>query len=157
MANGEYSRRLLDKAREGDELLTIGASGFFILPHVWDQFEKLIFFAAGSGIVPVHALIKTVLHGHAKKPVLLIYSNRSPETTIFYESLQELQRAFPGRFQVIFLFSTVADLSKARLNVDLLHRLFGNQSAGQLEEQLFYLCGPFEYMRMITIALQGHG
>ena len=155
--NGEYSRRLVDKTKEGDELLTIGASGFFTLPATWHQYEQLIFFAAGSGISPVYALIKTVLYSNDKLPVILIYSNRSPETTIFCESLKTLQQAFPGRFQVIFLFSTVADLSKARLNVDLLHCLFGSQSAEQLGKQLFYLCGPFEYMRMITIALQGHG
>ncbi len=155
--NGEYSRRLVDKTKEGDELLTIGASGFFTLPAEWGQYKQLVFFAAGSGITPIYALIKTVLYGNIPLPVLLIYSNRSSETTIFYESLKALQRDFPKRFQVIFLFSTAADLSKARLNVDLLHRLFGSLGAERLQEQLVYLCGPFEYMRMITIALQGHG
>src|SRR5688572_22477783 len=31
--NGEYSRHLFDFAQQGDELLTIGASGFFTLPE----------------------------------------------------------------------------------------------------------------------------
>lgn len=155
--NGEYSRRLVDKTKEGDELLTIGASGFFTLPAALNNYKQLVFFAAGSGITPIYALIRTVLYGSESLPVLLIYSNRSPETTIFYESLKALQRHFPKSFQVIFLFSTAADLSKARLNVDLLHKLVGVQQPEQLQDQLFYLCGPFEYMRMITIALQGHG
>lgn len=155
--NGEYSRKLVDKMKLGDELITIGASGFFTLPAELQEDHQLIFFAAGSGITPVYALIKTILYGYAAIPILLIYSNRSPETTIFYESLKELQKFFPGRLQVFFLFSTAADLSRARLNVNLLQQLFGMQDIARFRSQLFYLCGPFEYMRMITIALQGYG
>ncbi len=157
IANGEYSRWLVDKAKEGDELVTIGASGFFTLPGDLQEDTVLFFFAAGSGIVPVFSLIKTALHQHQQVPVVLIYSNTSPSNTIFYQQLQVLQQQFAGRLQVIFLFSTAADLSKARLNVDLLQRLLKQHATGPAGDQLFYLCGPFDYMRMITIALQGNG
>ena len=32
LENGEYSRKLFDYAKEGDELTTTGAAGFFVLP-----------------------------------------------------------------------------------------------------------------------------
>ena len=41
--NGEYSRKLVDDAKEGDELITIGASGFFILPSQPAVFYQYIF------------------------------------------------------------------------------------------------------------------
>lgn len=156
IANGEFSRKLVDDMQVGDELRSIGASGFFTLPPDMTHYRQLVFFAAGSGIAPVFSLIKTVLYTDVDIPVLLIYSNRSPETTIFYQALKQLQQLFPERLNVIYLFSTTADLSKARLNVDLLHGLLVKTSKDR-HDRLFYLCGPFEYMRMITIALQGYG
>src|SRR6187549_4037675 len=55
--NGEYSRWLFDFAQPGDELLTIGASGFFTLPEDFSH-AQLTFLAAGSGITPILPLIK---------------------------------------------------------------------------------------------------
>ncbi len=43
--NGEYSRWLIDRAKEGDEMVTIGASGFFTLPENVDVHNQIIFFA----------------------------------------------------------------------------------------------------------------
>ena len=48
IANGEYSRYLNDQLSTGDEIQTIGASGFFILPENATRFSKIVFMAAGS-------------------------------------------------------------------------------------------------------------
>src|SRR5690606_27325482 len=103
IANGEYSRWLIDKAKEGDMLLVAGISGFFTLPPFMIPGKPIVFFAAGSGITPVYALIKTILHHHADVPVFLIYSNTAPETTIFYKELKLLENEFNERFRIHFL------------------------------------------------------
>ena len=155
--NGEYSRWLIDTVQEGDELTSIGASGFFTLPDDTQSYDQLVFFAAGSGITPVFALIRTVLHDHPSVKVLLIYSNRSAEYTIFYRQLKALQTQYRERFHIEFLFSDATHIHHKRLGIFLLEKLIGKYMRGPLDKQLFYLCGPFEYMRMITIVLRNNG
>lgn len=152
--NGIYSRLLHDNLVPGDELQSIGASGFFTLPENLILYNQLVFFAAGSGITPVFSMIKTTLFTHLSTRVLLIYSNRTEISTVFYHRLKLLQHEFPSRFTVEFLFSTAADLSRARLNFDLVERLtYRYVDSTGMDKVLFYLCGPYDYMRMITIKL----
>src|SRR5436190_12243946 len=80
--NGFFSRLLVDNAIPGDELITIGAGGLFVLPDNVENYKQVFFFAAGSGITPVYSLIKTVLHAYPDIDVVLIYSNASPEKAI---------------------------------------------------------------------------
>ncbi|MEO8172026.1 MAG: ferredoxin--NADP reductase [Sediminibacterium sp.] len=155
--NGEYSRRLTDTIQVGDELISTGASGFFVLPEKMEQYEQFIFFAAGSGITPVYSLIKTLLEYHPSKQVLLVYSNRSVEYSIFYEEIKKLQQEYPERFKVEFLFSNAASVINRRLGIYIIEKLLERNITGPLDRQLFYLCGPFEYMRTITIVLKNNG
>lgn len=155
--NGAYSRWLIDSAKEGDELRTIGASGFFTLPDNIDRYDQFVFFAAGSGITPVYALIKTILQYHPSKKLLLIYSNRSVEYAIFYKELQALQKANPEKFKIEFLFSNATSVKNRRLGIYVLEKFLEKYITGPLDKQLFYLCGPFEYMRTITIVLKNNG
>ena len=151
--NGEYSRKLLDYGKVGDQLTITGAAGFFILPGNIQLYKEIFFIAAGSGITPVLPLIKTVLHLHKHIRVVLIYSNRSKFTTIFYEELKQLEIIFAGRFVIEFLFSSAVNLERARLSKWLLGRLLKEFSRAPRPETLFYTCGPFDFMRMVTIEL----
>ncbi len=157
IANGAYSRKLVDDAKEGDSLVTTGASGFFTLSDNIQEYSQLLFFAAGSGITPVIALIKTILYQYDPIRVVLFYSNASPRTTIFYDELKHLEELFPGRLHIDFLFSGYENISRRRLNIELIAeiaRVYFFKTGG---DSLFYLCGPFEYMRMITIILRTEG
>lgn len=151
--NGMVSRPLFDQAREGDTLLTTGAGGFFVLPENILPQQQLFFLAAGSGIVPVFSLIKTALHLFPGVQIVLIYSNRSENSTIYYEELKALQQHYPHNFRIEFLFSMSPDLAKARLNQLLLQVLLQQHMNVPPENILFYTCGPFAYMRMIEIEL----
>jgi ring-1,2-phenylacetyl-CoA epoxidase subunit PaaE len=155
--NGEYSRKLVDFAGEGDVLTTIGASGFFTLPARPALYDQFIFFAAGSGITPIFSLIQTILQKHPGIQVLLIYSNRSEADTIFYQRLIDLRKAYPEQFKIEFLFSNQTDVHHKRLGIYLLEKFLQQYVVAPVQKQLFYLCGPFEYMRMITIVLRNHG
>jgi len=153
LENGEYSRKLMDYAKEGDLLTTTGAAGFFVLRAGADQYKEIFFIASGSGITPVYALIKTVLYSHPHIRVVLIYSNRSVHTTIFYDELRQLAILFSGRLVIEFLFSTAVRLERARLGKWLLDGLLKELSRASFTDTLFYTCGPFDYMRMVTIEL----
>lgn len=155
--NGAYSRWLIDHAIEGDELQTIGASGFFTLPESMAQYRQLFFFAAGSGITPVFSLIKTLLYSGNNSSIVLIYSNRKVSNAIFYDQLKQLEAEFGTRFKIEFLFSTAVNLARARLSKWLLEILLREYQLASNKETLFFLCGPFEYMRMASIGLAVHG
>lgn len=155
--NGAYSRLLLDKGMVGDEWQTIGASGFFVFPPLLKPYRQIFFFAAGSGITPVFSLIKTLLFTEPNVDVVLIYSNRNINTTIFYKELNLLLSRFSTRFKIEFLFSTAPNLARARLSKWLLEILLNEYKTAVNEECLFYLCGPYEYMRMASIGLVANG
>jgi ring-1,2-phenylacetyl-CoA epoxidase subunit PaaE len=155
--NGEYSRKLIDNTSVGDELVTIGPSGFFTLPDDRSSYKQIFFFAAGSGITPILPLLKTLLYSNTDLKIVLIYSNRSIADTIFYETLLELAAKFLGKLTIEFLFSDAQNLGRARLSKWLLEVLLKEYSNCPFEQTLFYLCGPFDYMRMATIQLLAEG
>lgn len=155
--NGEYSRKLLDETAIGDHLVTTGATGFFVLPNELGKYKQLFFIAAGSGITPVLPLIKTVLTLHPEIQIVLIYSNRSRETTIFYDQLKDLSNKYGTRLQIEFLFSSSLYLERARLSKWLLERLLKQFIREPLSNILFYCCGPFDFMRMAAIELLEDG
>lgn len=152
--NGAFSRELIDHAKPEDKLSTIGAGGFFILPDDTSGIQQIFFLAAGSGITPVYSLLKTVLHFHQHIHVVLIYSNPSPQKTVFFSQLNKLKQSFSERFHLQFLFSNTVDLSIARLNRELLVQLTHTHSVCSFDQTLFYLCGPEAYMRMCMYTLQ---
>ena len=113
--NGVFSRLMVDKAKVGDVLTTIGSNGFFTLPAQVQSYQQLFLLAAGSGITPVFSILKTVLHLYPQIRVTLIYSSRSTADAIFYQSLHELEIAYRGQLQIEWLFSNANDYTKARL------------------------------------------
>jgi len=156
IANGIFSRKLIDEARAGDTLYTTGAAGFFCLPENIASFSSIFFFAAGSGIAPVYSLIKTALHKYPFLQLCLIYSNQSIQTTVFYQQLKQLELQFKNNLRIHFLFSSLADLRRARLNRELLLEFL---TIGRFDRNktLFYTCGPAAYMRMIIYHLLEQG
>ncbi|QJX45658.1 ferredoxin--NADP reductase [Hymenobacter taeanensis] len=158
VANGLFSRWLIDEAAVGDEVLTLGAGGLFTLPtHSEVAYEQLLLFAAGSGITPVFSLLKSVLHTQPEVRVLLIYSNRTPEDAIFGRELRKMAARYPGRLHVEFLFSNYPDLARARLYKDLLVTLVQQHATTTPARMLAYVCGPLDYMRMCTYGLHALG
>jgi len=151
--NGFFSRRLIEQAKPGDKLVTIGARGRFNLPAEMEGIRQVFFLAAGSGITPVFSLLKTVLHLHPHVKVTLVYSNASPEKTLFLQELQMLQQQH-SQLQIEFLFSNSKFLSKARLYRDLLENFVRDYVQVPFNNVLFYVCGPESYMRMCSYVLQ---
>jgi ring-1,2-phenylacetyl-CoA epoxidase subunit PaaE len=157
ITNGVFSRQLVDHTRKDDQFITIGASGFFTLPAGMKKYDQLFLMAAGSGITPVFSLLKTVLKKIPHTQVVLIYSNRSLSDTIFLKELRQLEQQYLHRLKIEWLFSNIFDRTKARLGNWLLGELIKKYAVVPLNSCLFYLCGPLDYMRVITITLLSAG
>jgi ring-1,2-phenylacetyl-CoA epoxidase subunit PaaE len=155
--NGLFSRQLIDHTNAGDVFTVINPSGFFTLPEDIAGYRQLFFFAAGIGITPVFSLLKTVLHTQPHVSAVLFYSNRSVADTVFYNELEALQQQFGERLHIVYLFSTAKNLFRARLGKGLVPVLLDEYATVPVSQQLYYLCGPFEYMRMVVLALEERG
>ncbi len=157
VANGVFSRPMLESAAPGDRLtIAGGASGFFTLPDRLADIDQIIFLAAGSGITPVLPMVRSLM-GAPGPPVLLAYGNKSPKAAMFREALEQLATRHPDRLKIEWYFSNVQDLHKARLGKTAVEQLLTANLSGKPERTLVYLCGPFDFMRTASIVLQVEG
>ncbi|RTQ49645.1 ferredoxin--NADP reductase [Hymenobacter gummosus] len=154
IANGLMSRRLVDRVRPGDTLLTTGAAGLFVLPEDTRAVRQVWLLAAGSGITPVFSLLKTLLATEPTLSAVLVYSNHAPATTIFREELLALAARYPERLRIEWLYSNAPDLARAHLYKELLEDLVRQHATAPPAQLLAYVCGPLNYMRMCGYALR---
>jgi ring-1,2-phenylacetyl-CoA epoxidase subunit PaaE len=146
--NGELSRFLLMHAKVGDVWNAVEPAGRFLLSDYEDE-KDVFFFAAGSGITPILSQIKYILNRAGVSKLTLIYSNRNVHTILFKAVLDALQQQHPERLTIIYLLSDDA----RRLNNVMAEQLVRKHARFDLQKALFYLCGPFEYMRMVRLTL----
>jgi 2Fe-2S type ferredoxin len=155
--NGRVSRQLLDHAQVGDLLHFTEPAGRFVLPPDSSLPRDIILIAAGSGITPVFGLLKQLIYTQSQARIALIYSNKSVETTIFYEQLRALENQFSDRLKVIFLWNNAKNLRMARLSNVLLEELLTHHLHYPRQDALFYTCGPDYFMLMVQITLLSMG
>jgi ferredoxin-NADP reductase len=148
ITNGEISRFLLTKVKQGDILNAVEPAGRFTLTG-FDAEKSILFFAAGSGIVPVFSMLKYVLNRPGKSKLILIYSNRDEQSILFEDELAMLRVAYPGRLNVIHLLSSEGK----RLNNIMAEQLVRENVNLDPAKAEFYTCGPYAYMRMIRLTL----
>ena len=141
----------------GDSLEVGMPNGRFIYESQSEDIKSIVAFAAGSGITPIMSIARTVLEAGNDK-VVLIYGNKSPEKTIFYKEILELQSAYLNRVKVQFVYSESNDDGAlfGRIDVSTINYVIKNTV--QLEpSQLFYLCGPEEMIKTTTAILSEKG
>lgn len=156
--NGLFSRPMLEHAAPGDRLTIAGEpSGFFTLPPQLSSYDQVLLFAAGSGITPVFAIIKQLLRSKPNVPIVLAYSNPSPDHAIFREALEALSRRHSKQLTIAWFYSNNQDLLRARLSKTTLDLFLAERWKGRPERTLAFLCGPMDYMRMAAIVLQARG
>lgn len=151
--NGAVSRYLLDHLRVGDEVRALDPAGRFTLEPADAPARDLVFFAAGSGITPVFSLLKTALHTEPTAHCTLIYSNRSPRSTLFLSELTQLAEQFSDRFTLQHWWSQPPGGLPRRLHNTAVERLVEEVLRYPRAHAEWYLCGPEDYMRLIRIVL----
>lgn len=152
ISNGEISRFMLSHVKPGDMLTAIQPAGRFVLPEKPNH-RIVIYFAAGSGIVPAFAQLKYALAKGMDLQFTLIYSSQSNTDIIFKAQLDELAFAHADRLSIKYLISDEAN----RLNNLMVEKLVKQLTDEHYDDTLFYVCGPFTYMRMIQFALHYMG
>jgi len=155
--NGIFSTYANNHLNSGDSLDVGEPNGRFIFEPQSENANSIIAFAAGSGITPIMSIARTVLETDDKS-VVLIYGNKSPEKTIFYKEILELQSTYLNRFKVQFIYSESNDDGALFGRIDTGNINYVLKNTIQLEpSQLFYLCGPEGMIKTTTAILSEKG
>jgi ring-1,2-phenylacetyl-CoA epoxidase subunit PaaE len=157
--NGIFSTYALKHLKKGDEIEVMNPMGNFQYAATPGQKKSIVLFAAGSGITPMMAILKTVLTDEKESDVTLFYGNKGFYSVIFREELEALKNAFIGRFRIIHLFSQEilgSSIQKGRIDrekTDALYKAFlKNQKIDAV-----YLCGPEQMILGVKESLVDFG
>lgn len=153
--NGFFSK-FANQSLAAGSLLEVGTpEGKFILEPKFDAQKNYAAFAAGSGITPILSILQTVLEEEPNSTFVLVYGNKNPEETIFYNQLHALQLQHVGRLFVHYVFSRVhvdnhlfGRIDKAAVNFVLKNK------HAQKQFSKYYLCGPEEMINLVTTTLK---
>jgi len=142
--NGTFSVFATTILKEGDVLLAISnPEGKFILEPSPANENNYLGIAAGSGITPVMAMIKTVLTEEPKSTFTLIYGNKTEVDTIFKNEIDALLNTYPNQFNVQYVLSREEQENAlfGRIDKGNLNYLFKNKLKN-LSFNTAFLCGP---------------
>lgn len=156
---GAFSSWANGELQPGDTLEAMPPAGRFFVPLDPDASRHYLGFAGGSGITPVLSIIKTVLEAEPDSQYTLVYANRSVNSIMFREELEDLKNMYLGRLTIIHVLEHNAqeiDLFTGRVDADKLERLF----AGWIDIASIdyaFICGPEPMMLTIAEGLREHG
>ncbi|MGF1922893.1 MAG: 2Fe-2S iron-sulfur cluster-binding protein [Bacteroidia bacterium] len=155
--NGEISRFIHHQLRIGDVVDVAEPGGQFVYQPEAEVKRTLFLFAAGVGITPLLSILKTALVREAHSKIVLIYSSRRTDDTLFATEIASWQTDYPDRFAVIHLYSNAKNLLRARLNGTLINLLVKENLVFERDDAVFYTCGPVDYMDVCRITLLSSG
>lgn len=155
--DGRFSVFANNKLKAGDTLEVHPPEGRFIL-EPGDQPKNYAAFVAGSGITPVLSIIKTVLNEEPRSRFVLTYGNRTPDNTIFFKELLELQAKYPDRLFIEFVYSRSReeDSHFGRIETSTVNFVVKNKFKDHPFDA-YYLCGPEEMITHVTEVLIENG
>ena len=155
---GAFSTWANEHLRVGDRLSVMTPDGRFGVPIEPGSSRTLVAFAAGSGITPVLAILKTVLRREAGR-FFLFYGNRSVADIIFREQLEDLKDRYLARLSVFHV------LSREQQDIAMLHGHLDAEKIGVLMRFVVpvatvdhaFVCGPQPMIEGLEKALADLG
>jgi len=137
----------------GDVVGIQGPFGVFTLP---ETASKIVMFAGGIGIAPFRSMIREVLAKQLPIEMVLFYSNRFIEESVFFEELDDFARATPK-------FKAVCTLTGGDVSGDW------KDETGRIDQKMFekycqdepgnvyLMCGPEAFMEQVKEILTVKG
>jgi ring-1,2-phenylacetyl-CoA epoxidase subunit PaaE len=158
VTGGLVSNYLLDTVRVGQEIEVMAPIGNFVLKPSPKAARSLVLIGAGSGITPLMSILKAVVKTEQQSHVLLIYGNRSDDSVIFKDQLQQLEAGSNGRLQVEHVYSQPQQTGGAhrhtgRLNRTMILRILEQRHQFPAEQAEYFMCGPEGMMNEARAAL----
>lgn len=154
---GVFSQFANSKLKVGDALEVGNPEGKFTFKPDANKQKNYAAFAAGSGITPVLSIIQSVLISEPKSTFVLVYGNKTPDETIFYEQLQVLVSQNVGRLFVHYVYSQAKVEGElfGRIEKSVVNAILNNKHK-ELTFDTYYLCGPEAMITGVSGVLKEH-
>jgi len=157
---GRFSSWANDTLRAGAMLEVMPPTGRFVLPASDGTPRRIVAFAAGAGITPIMAMLKQALIGEPNTSFTLIYGNRTPQSILFREELEDLKDRYLGRFTLLHVLShneeSSAPLLEGRITGEKV-KAFAATLFKPAEVAHVFLCGPGSMIKDARNALLALG
>lgn len=153
--DGRFSTFVHGSLQPGATIEVMPPQGRFVAQVDAEAEHRYVAIAAGSGITPVLSMVRSVLAREPKSEFILLYGNRSVDTIMFHDELDELKDRFMRRFRLHHFLSREdlgSDLFSRRIDAETVKKM--PALLGPLEAfDAFFVCGPAGMTRDVTAAL----
>ncbi len=155
---GLVSNHINDHTEQGDVIAILPPYGSFVL--IPDKLQRCThyFFAAGSGITPIYAMIKHLLNTEPHSIAHLVYGNKNHKQIIFQEKLDQLLRQHPDRLTISHVLSKPSMWTgyqywrKGRVDGGCV-TAFINAFKPYAQDTRYHVCGPGQMNQTVKHAL----
>ena len=153
--NGLISNHIHDMVKVGDSIEVMQPMGDFVCE---ENTAEVLLWGVGSGVTPLVSIAKQLLSTHESVKVNLIYGNKNQESTIFFEIIKQLEKAYPERFFVKHFHTqfkinpNIPGLIEGRISQDKAATLI--DEINPLPSAKHFICGPAGLKRSVKTALK---
>lgn len=159
LPQGRFSSFVADELAPGQWLDVMPPSGLFT-PTLDPRHRKhYVALAAGSGITPIMSILTAVLEQEPESSCTLLYGNRTSESIMFLEELEDLKDRYPKRYSQFFVLSreaAEAPLLEGRLDAPKLEAVFSQVVPTDRVDEWF-ICGPLPMIETARGVLDERG
>ncbi|WP_088281706.1 1,2-phenylacetyl-CoA epoxidase subunit PaaE [Ideonella sp. A 288] len=157
--DGLFSNWINTQLKAGDSVQVMAPQGRFYVPLDPAARRHHVGLAGGSGITPILSIMKTVLAREPLSRFTLIYGNRSPQSTMFKEELEDLKNRYLSRLVLHYVFSDEST------DLPLHHGLMNRDKVAEFLAAVLpadgiahaYICGPYQMNDEAEAALRAAG
>ncbi len=153
--DGVFSTHANQSMYEDDHIMVAPPQGRFQYVSS-TQAQSLAGFAAGSGITPIMSILKTALLDHPDNRFHLVYGNKTPEDSMFYDELKGFEKEFEGRLSIQWVFSRANIAGSLFGRVEASVAKSAIKQMGEVADK-FYLCGPESMIETVSETLSTNG
>ncbi len=147
VSDGLVSNHINDLITPGDVIDVMPPFGSFCLDPEARARRTYCFFAAGSGITPLFAMIGSVLRAEPNSVAHLLYGNKNGDTIIFRDRLSVLETEADGRLTVSHvlsapsLWSAIDYWRRGKIDAKAV-KAFIDAHPPYAQDTQYYICGP---------------
>lgn len=156
---GAFSAYANDDLKPGDSIEVMPPDGRFLAPLDPNGARAYVAFAAGSGITPILAILKSVLEVEPRSRFTLFLGNRDSESIMFRDALEDMKNRYPGRFSLTHVLSREpreVPLLNGRIDAEKCRTILGAMIKATAVHG-YYLCGPEQMIAEIRETLAQAG
>lgn len=157
--NGAFSGFANTRLKAGDLLEVMTPTGHFSLQTDRTNAKSYVLFAAGSGVTPILAMIKSILHDEPESDITFFYGNKGFASIIFREEIEALKNTHMDRLRVIHVLSRESlgnKIQKGRIDSSKCSDLYDAFLRGMRIDGV-YVCGPEQMILAVKESMANKG